>query len=322
MSRPAHADACRDFRWKDTLRVLGWAPDGPVDLAATIVDRHAGHGRPGLRWIGKSGAARTLSFEELPRLSAQVAAWLRSRGVREGDRVAGFLPRVPETIAIMLGTWRAGGVYVPIFTGFGSDAIEFRLRDSGARVLCTHWEYRAKIPALAPGGPAVLTISGTGSCAAGDVGFHAAIEGQPADVRRSERPRGDPLHVGLDWPSQGRADRCELPGRRASLDALRGRPSPRRRLLAHGRSGLGLRADLLHARPRPRRARDLSRGDADARVRSPAGERGRRHQPRHDTHAPARHHGPARGDVGALARPPARGEQLRGAAQRRGRDLL
>ena len=195
MSRPAHADACRDFRWKDTLRVLGWAPDGPVDLAATIVDRHAGHGRRGLRWIGKSGASRTLSFDELSRLSARVAAWLRSRGVREGDRVAGFLPRVPETIAIMLGTWRAGGVYVPIFTGFGSDAIEFRLQDSGARVLCTHWEYRAKIPALTPGGPAILTISRTGSPAAGDADFLAAIESQPADVRRSERRRDDPAVI-------------------------------------------------------------------------------------------------------------------------------
>src|SRR5262252_7424272 len=193
MSRLAHADACRDFRWKDTLRVLGWAPDGPVDLAATIVDRHVGHGRPGLRWIGKSGASRTLSFDELSRLSAQVAAWLCSRGVREGDRVAGFLPRVPETIAIMLGTWRAGGVYVPIFTGFGPDAIAFRLRDSGARVLCTHWEDRASLPAL-------------------------------------------------------------------------------------GTSGVGLRPHLLHARSRPGRARDLPRGDTDARVRSPARERGRRHQ--------------------------------------------
>jgi len=195
MSRLAHADACRDFRWEDTLRVLGWAPDGAVDLAATIVDRHAGHGRPGLCWIGKSGMSRTLSFDELSRLSAQVAAWLRSRGIHEGDRVAGFLPRVPETIAIMLGTWRAGGVYVPIFTGFGPDAIAFRLRDSGAKVLCTHWEYRARIPVLAPGDPAILTISGTGSRAAGDADFHAAIEGQPAEAWRAERRRDDPAVI-------------------------------------------------------------------------------------------------------------------------------
>src|SRR5262244_3635255 len=195
MSRLAHAEACRDFRWEDTLRVLGWALDGPVDLAATIVDRHAGHGRPGLRWIGKSGASRTLSFDELSRLSARVAAWRRSRGVREGDRVAGFLPRVPETIAIMLGTWKAGGVYVPIFTGFGPDAIEFRLRDSGAKVLCTHWEYRSRVPSPHPGGPVVLTISGPGACTAGDADFNEAIEGQPTDAAPAERRRDDPAVI-------------------------------------------------------------------------------------------------------------------------------
>ena len=195
MSRPSHAEACRAFRWEDSLRALGWTRDGPVDLGWTIVDRHAGRDRAALRWIGKSGASRTQSFDELARLSAQVAGWLRSQGVRDGDRVAGFLPRVPETIAIMLGTWKAGGVYVPIFTGFGADAIEFRLRDSGAKVLCTHGDYRSRVPALEPGGPAILTISGSGARAAGDADFYEAVEGRPADAGRAERRRDDPAVI-------------------------------------------------------------------------------------------------------------------------------
>ena len=195
MSRLSHAEARRAFRWEDTLHALGWSAGGPVDLARTIVDRHAASPRTALRWIGKTGASRTLSFRELGRLSAQVAGWLRSQNVCAGDRVAGFLPRVPETIAIMLGTWKAGGVYVPIFTGFGPDAIEFRLRDSGAKVLCTHWEYRSRVPSPHPGGPVVLTISGPGACTAGDADFNEAIEGQPTDAAPAERRRDDPAVI-------------------------------------------------------------------------------------------------------------------------------
>jgi acetyl-CoA synthetase len=195
MSRPSHAKACRDFRWGDTLRALGWVPDGRVDLARTIVDRHAGSGRTALRWVGKSGVSRTLTFDELDRLSAQIAGWLRSRGLPEGDRVAGFLPRVPETIAIMLGTWKAGGVYVPIFTGFGPDAIGFRLRDSGAKVLCTHWEYRSRVPTPSRGGPEIVTIAGPEGPGAGDADFHEAVAGQPVDAWPSERRRDDPAVI-------------------------------------------------------------------------------------------------------------------------------
>ena len=52
---------------------------------------------------------------------------------RKGDRVAGVLPRIPETLAIMIGTWKAGGVYVPIFSGFGRDAIAFRIGHAAPR---------------------------------------------------------------------------------------------------------------------------------------------------------------------------------------------
>ena len=125
----------------------------------------------------------------------RLAGWLRSRGLRAGDRVAGFLPRVPETIAIMLGTWKASGVYVPIFTGFGPDAIEFRLRDSGPKVLCTHWEHRSRVPARLPDGPIVLTISSPHTHAAGDTDFHEAMARQPVDTAPAERRRDDPAVI-------------------------------------------------------------------------------------------------------------------------------
>src|SRR5690242_13758931 len=173
MNSTAYHDACRSFRWDEVVRSLGWTSSGTVDLGSTIVGRHGGSSRPALRWFGKTGQRRTVTFDELGRLSNRFASWLHAQGVGPGDRVAGYLPRIPETVVVMLGTWKAGGVYVPIFTGFGPDAIEFRLRHSAAKVLCTHWEYRPRLPAQPR--LATLTVEGPGALANGDLGFAATM---------------------------------------------------------------------------------------------------------------------------------------------------
>ena len=86
----------------------------------------------------------------------------------------------------MIGAWKAGAVYVPIFTGFGADALGFRVTHSGAKVLCTHKEYRDRVPPL---DARIVTIGGG---ARADVAFDDAIAGQPE--RRASIPcrRDDP----------------------------------------------------------------------------------------------------------------------------------
>ena len=191
MTRPGYADACRDFRWADSLAALGWTATGDVNIARTIVDRHAGAGRPALRWFGKQGASATLSFDELRARTARFANLLRSLGVAPGDRVAGFLPRVPETLVTMLGAWKAGAVYLPVFTGFGPDAVRFRVEHSGARVLCTHWEHRPRVPAL-PAGTRIVTVTGEEAAPPGDLDFRDAVARQPEAFEPSRCRREDP----------------------------------------------------------------------------------------------------------------------------------
>jgi acetyl-CoA synthetase len=169
MSRPTHRDACQAFRWEESARAMGVAAGAPVNLGRAIVDRHASSGRPALRWFGKRGEARSYTFDELARLSARFANVLRELRIGPGDRVAGFLPRIPEMLIAMIGTWKVGAVYVPIFTGFGPDAIEFRVRHSGARVLVTQWEHRGRLPASLPDGVTVITVAGGAGGAPGDV---------------------------------------------------------------------------------------------------------------------------------------------------------
>src|SRR5205823_10723988 len=140
-----------------------------------------------LRWFGANGAERTLTFDELARLANRVAGFLTAAGVRKGDRVAGFLPRIPETLAIMLGTWKAGAVYVPIFTGFGPDAIAYRVRHSGAKVLWMHHGYRSRVPSLSRD-TMIVTVTESAPTVADDVTFDNAV------ARRAESLASVPCH--------------------------------------------------------------------------------------------------------------------------------
>ncbi len=189
MTRPGHAEACRAFRWTDGLAALGWSSDGDVNLGETLVDRHAGAPGVALRWRGRDGDTRALTFGELADATNRFAHLMATLGVRKGDRVAGFLPRVPETIIAMIGAWKAGAVWVPIFTGFGPEAIRFRVAHSGAQVLCTHREYRAQVPADTPGELSIVTIGADAAC---DVDFARALASQPATTTRAACRRDEP----------------------------------------------------------------------------------------------------------------------------------
>ena len=252
------------------MRALGWTPGGDVSLGETLVDRHAASGRSALSWFGVDGSHRAYTFDELSRLSNRFANLLQSLGVDRGDRVAGYLPRVPETLVVMLGAWKAGAIYVPIFTGFGPDAIAYRMAHSGARVLCTHREHASRVPDPLPGGAHLITVTRPGETAPGATSFEAAIAAQsdrcePARVRR-EDPAVLLYTSGSTGASEGRSDRRQLPARHPPEHALRRRSAGRRRLLAHRGPGLGLRARLLHARSRHGRDRDLSGGGAHGRA--------------------------------------------------------
>ena len=190
--KPGYAETVRDFDWDTVLRDLGWEDGAPINLGHTIVDRHVDRGTA-LRWIGKDGSRVTLSYRELGALSSRVANLLRSLGVRKGDRVAGILPRVPETVAIMIGVWKAGAIYVPIFTGFGPDAIRFRLRNCEAKVAFTHHEYRERLAGA--GDVVIITIAGAGGVTNGDISFGDATARLPDSFDPEPCARNDPAII-------------------------------------------------------------------------------------------------------------------------------
>jgi acetyl-CoA synthetase len=188
-------DACRAFSWEASLRALGWPPEGPVSLGHTLVDRHRGTGALALRWFGADGTSRSVTFDELAAATNRMANLLAGLGVEGGDRVAGFLPRIPETIAVMLGTWKRGAVYVPIFTGFAPEAVAYRVEHSGARVLCSHEGLRPRVPAL-PHGVGVLIARARPAAGAplpaGDVDLAEALAARPDRAEPARYGRAEP----------------------------------------------------------------------------------------------------------------------------------
>ncbi len=88
-------------------------------------------------WEGEEGDVRRLTYAELAQLTNQAANALTALGIGPGDRVGIFLPMIPETIAAVLACGKIGAVYIPIFSGYGAEAVANRLRDGMAKALIT-----------------------------------------------------------------------------------------------------------------------------------------------------------------------------------------
>lgn len=153
--------------------------DAGLNACTECCDRHAGSDRPALFWEGQDGRSLTYSFDQLSKLSAQFAHILVEQGVKPGDRVAGLLPRIPELLITILGTWRAGAVYQPLFTAFGSKAIEHRLGESGAKVIVTDAHNRPKLDEASHTARIVTIPAADGAeVNPGDINFRTQIERQ------------------------------------------------------------------------------------------------------------------------------------------------
>ena len=113
-----------------------WFPDGSINMSEVCVDRWAAERPDQLALIteNEAGTVSTLSFSELLDRVARHAGALASLGVAKGDRVAVFLPMNSAVIIAMMAIARIGAVFVPVFSGFGPDAIAARLDASEPRV--------------------------------------------------------------------------------------------------------------------------------------------------------------------------------------------
>ncbi|WP_308467974.1 acetate--CoA ligase [Rathayibacter soli] len=170
------ADQARDLlHWhKPFTRTLDWTnppfakwfDDGELNVAYNCLDRHvlAGNGdRVAIYWEGEPGDSRAITYAELTADVKRAANLLTSLGIREGDRVAIYLPMIPEAVVAMLAVARLGAVHSVVFGGFSSESLRSRIDDASAKVVITaDGGYRkGKASALKPAVDAALAAGET-----------------------------------------------------------------------------------------------------------------------------------------------------------------
>ena len=118
-----------------------WFVGGTINAAVNCVDRHveAGNGdKVALHWVGEpADDARDITYADLKDEVCRAANALTELGVRKGDRVAIYMPMIPEVVVAMLACARLGAPHTVVFGGFSADALASRVIDCGAKVIIT-----------------------------------------------------------------------------------------------------------------------------------------------------------------------------------------
>jgi acetyl-CoA synthetase len=117
-----------------------WCVGGEMNIVTNCLDKYAGtatDAKLAISWEGEEGQVRRLSYAELRREVNRMANALRALGLRKGDAIGVFMPMTPEIVVAMLAIIKIGGIFLPLFSGFGPQAIASRLADAGARALFT-----------------------------------------------------------------------------------------------------------------------------------------------------------------------------------------
>src|SRR6204780_4600365 len=164
-----------------------WFSDGTLNASVNCVDRHVEAGRGdkvAYHWVGDAeGELRTITYADLQKMVAQAANALTELGVKKGDRVAVYMPMIPEAVVTLLAIVRVGAVHSVVFAGFSAEALSSRILDSDCTfVVTSDGAFRRGAPAplktavdealeSCPNGKAALVVRRTG----GDVNW---VEGR------------------------------------------------------------------------------------------------------------------------------------------------
>src|SRR5689334_9164868 len=197
-----------DTTWQDVLdwsdAPFGkWFVGGKLNVAYNCVDRHveSGHGEQvAIHWEGEPGDSRAITYAELQREVSKAANALKSLAIAAEDRVAIYMPMVPEAIFAMLACARLGAMHSVVFGGFSAEALRTRIEDSECKlVITTDGQYRRGTPAPlkpavdeavagAPSVEKVLVVKRTNTEVAWtdkDVWWHELVDSQ-SDVHTPE----------------------------------------------------------------------------------------------------------------------------------------
>jgi len=200
-----------------------WYADGTLNAAYNCLDRHveAGNGdRVAYYFEGEPGDRRTITYAELTAEVCRAANALTELGVTAGDRVAIYLPMIPEAVVAMLACARIGAPHTVVFGGFSADALSTRIQDCGVEVVITSdGGFRRGAPSAlkpavdealqtCPSVHHVLVVQRTKQdvvmTEGRDLWWHEFVGGQPAEHTPEQFPAEHPLYIMYTSGSTGK----------------------------------------------------------------------------------------------------------------------
>jgi acetyl-CoA synthetase len=141
-----------------------WCLDGVMNIVHNCLDKYIGtrtENQTAVIWEGESGETQSLSYKELYGRVNAVAEGLRGLGLGKGDAIGLYMPMTPEIVVALLAIAKIGGIILPLFSGYGIEAVASRLMDANAKAIITAdgFTRRARTVLMKPvADEAVLTV--------------------------------------------------------------------------------------------------------------------------------------------------------------------
>jgi acetyl-CoA synthetase len=204
-THPSYDEVVNHFSWETVLDYFDWPANEKFNFAHEICDRWANDPakaeQVALYYETKDGKRGSYTYRQLRDLSNRFANVLAELGVRPADRVGGLLPKIPAILPTILGIWKLGAIYVPLFTAFAAPAVAYRLRHGEVSVVVTD---EANLPKIQQGQHSdeglpllkhvlVVTTDENKTFERGEINFWAALQGASPHFQVAETTLDDVL---------------------------------------------------------------------------------------------------------------------------------
>ena len=190
----------REFRWEIPAR---------YNIGVDVCDRWAtiDPDRVAIIHVHSDGRTETISFRALMQMSNRLANALRAHGVGRGERVAILLPQSPEAVIAHVAIYKLGAIALPLALLFGTEALAYRLQNSGAKVLLTNELGVEKLASLGEIPPDLRLVVSTDGEADGAVGFSSLLQSASDAFTPEDTSADDPAMMiytsGTTGPPKG-----------------------------------------------------------------------------------------------------------------------